>query len=184
MYLFMSSPQTCYIHVFICRSSQAIRGIPLSWQSAVSWGWCCERAQPRVVFYRDLNTFLLAVVTHSFQTLKMINTSLIHCTHATQMSISMLKEIGWFNLITVRRFSWVPLLSSLGGLSIMSSWFVERKMLAQLLATFNVSAMQAVMLEAFMEAHSRQKSLEAKQLNLSKVNTGATLSVYMHPHDE
>ena len=57
-------------------------------------------------------------------------------------------------------------------------------MLAQLLATFNVSAMQAVMLEAFMEAHSRQKSLEAKQLNLSKVNTGATLSVYMHPHDE
>ena len=91
----MSTPQTCYIHVFICRSSQAIRGIPLSWQSAVSWGWCCERAQPRVVFYRDLNTFLLAVVTHSFQTLKMINTSLIHCTHATQMSISMLKEIGW-----------------------------------------------------------------------------------------
>ena len=48
----MSTPQTCYIHVFICRSSQAIRGIPLSWQSAVSWGWCCERAQPRVVFYR------------------------------------------------------------------------------------------------------------------------------------
>ena len=53
-------------------------------------------------------------------------------------------------------------------------------MLAELLATFNVSAMQAVMLEAFMEAHSRQKSLEEKQLTLSKVWTGATLSVNMH----
>ena len=40
--------------------------------------------------------------------------------------------------------------------------------------------MQAVMLEAFMEAHSRQKSLEEKQLTLSKVWTGATLSVNMH----
>ena len=75
---------------------------------------------------------------HRFQTLKMINTSLMNCTHATQMSIWMLKEIDWFNLITARRFSWVHLLSSRHGLSSMSSWFVERKMLAELLATFNV----------------------------------------------
>ena len=42
----MSTPQTCHIHVSMRRSSQAIRGTPLSWQSAVSWGWCCERELP------------------------------------------------------------------------------------------------------------------------------------------